>query len=99
MSRKRQDIINDFLENPQKLLLKKPFLRGSRSITINDSSDGSDIKTNFRKEAQLPNISKIVVSQERFAKELDPYSHLLKLSNCSRILTTCNQLLCQSFLE
>ena len=75
MSRKRQDIINDFLENPQKLLLKKPFLRGSRSITINDSSDGSDIKTNFRKEAKLPNISKIVVSQERFAKELDPYSH------------------------
>lgn len=75
MSRKRQDIINDFLENPQKLLLKKPFLRGSRSITINDSSDGSDIKTNFRKEAQLPNISKIVVSQERFSKELDPYSH------------------------
>lgn len=54
---------------------EKAVLRGSRSITINDSSDGSDIKTNFRKEAQLPNISKIVVSQERFAKELDPYSH------------------------
>ena len=69
MSRKRQDIINDFLENPQKLLLKKPFLRGSRSITINDSSDGSDIKTNFRKEAQLQNISKIVVRQERFSKQ------------------------------
>lgn len=75
MSRKRQDIINDFLANPKKLLLKKPFLRGTSSVAVNDRSDGLDIKTSFRREALLPNVSKRIISQERFAKELDPNCH------------------------
>lgn len=75
MSRKRQTIIDDFLKNPQKLLLKKPFLRGTSSVGLNDSSDGDNIKTACRREALLPNISKKIVSQERFAKELDPNCH------------------------
>lgn len=75
MSRKRQDIINDFLANPHKLLLKKPFLRGCSTVSVNDKSEGFDIKTNYRREALLPNIKKTIVSQERFAKELDPNCH------------------------
>ena len=75
MSRKRQVIIDDFLKNPQKLLQKKPFLRGTSSISINDASDGENIKTSYKKEAMLPNVSKKIVSQERFARELDPNSH------------------------
>jgi len=75
MSRKRQDIINDFLANPQKLLLKKPFLRGCQSVSINDASDGCEIGTQYRREAKLPNIKRTIVSQERFAKEYDPNCH------------------------
>ena len=75
MSRTRQEILNDFLANPQKLLLKKPFLRGTSSVSINDGSDGCDCRTNWRREAHLPNIRKTIISQERFAKELDPASH------------------------
>lgn len=75
MSRKRQDIIDDFLRNPQKMLLKKPFLRGVASVEINDSSDGEEIRTSCRRKVSLPNIRKKIVSQERFARELDPNSH------------------------
>lgn len=75
MSRKRQDIINDFLANPQKLLLKKPFFRGSASVSIEDPSDGCDMKINQLREAKLPNVRRKIVSQERFLKELDPNCH------------------------
>ena len=75
MGRKRQDIINDYLANPQKLLLKKPFLRGTSSLAIKDSMDGNMVKTNALREAVLPKVYKNVVSQERFARELDPNCH------------------------
>lgn len=75
MSRSRQEIINNFISNPNLLLLKKPFLRGTESICLNDSTDGLSIKTSYRREAVLPNVSKRIVSQERFAKELDPNCH------------------------
>lgn len=75
MSRRRQDIINDFIEHPSKLLMKRPFFRGVPEFTINDPLDGIEAKTFARKRAVLPNMPKIIVSQERFAKELDPSSH------------------------
>lgn len=75
MGRKRQDIINDFLANPQKMLLKRPFLRGSQSVSVNDASDGCEIGTQYRREAKLPNIKRTIVSQERFAKEYDASCH------------------------
>ena len=75
MSRTRQEIINDFMLHPEKMLLKKPFLRGCDSPGINDTSDGVATRTNVAREATLPDISKKIVSQERFAKELDPNCH------------------------
>lgn len=75
MGRRRQDIIEDYLAHPEKLLLKKPFLRGSTTLSIRDASDGSSMKTNCTREAVLPRIYKTVVSQERFARELDPNCH------------------------
>ena len=75
MSRSRKEIIANFLSNPQLLLMKKPFLRGTSSPSINDASDGREIRTSCRREATLPHVSKIIVSQERFANELDPNSH------------------------
>lgn len=75
MGRKRQDIINDFLSNPQKLLLKKPFTRGTGNAGIKDKNDGKEIIASCKSEAVLPRFKRVVVSQERFAKELDPQSH------------------------
>lgn len=75
MGRKRQDIINDFLSNPQKLLLKKPFTRGTGNAGIKDKNDGKEIVASCKSEAVLPRFKRVVVSQERFAKELDPQSH------------------------
>lgn len=75
MGRKRQDIIKSFLSNPQMLLLKKPFTRGVSSVYIKDSDDGKEVYSFCKKEAILPQYKKIIVSQERFAKELDPESH------------------------
>lgn len=81
MSRKRQDIINDFLANPQKLLMKKPFLRGCNSASVSDNNDGCEISTQCVKEAILPNIKRNIVSQERFAKEYDPKCHKVIFDN------------------
>ncbi len=75
MGRIRQDIINDYLAHPEKLLLKKPFLRGSTTLAVKDSTDGSVVKTSCVREAVLPMIYKTAVSQERFARELDPNCH------------------------
>lgn len=75
MSRTRQTIINDFLKHPRKMLLKRPFTRGSNEIFINDSSDGESALSNAVREACLPAVKRRIVSQERFAKELDPNSH------------------------
>lgn len=75
MSRRREDIISDFLTHPEKMLFKKPFLRGCDSPSINDSRDGKAVCTNSRMEAKLPNVKMTIVSQERFVKELDPNCH------------------------
>ena len=75
MNRRRQDIINDFLTNPQKMLMKRPFLRGTTTASINDETDGSLTCTSYRREARLPQCKKRIISQERFLKEIDPNSH------------------------
>lgn len=75
MNRKRSDIINDYLKSPEKMLLKKPFLRGTSTPYINDSSDGCDIDISTVRAAVLPRVKKKIISQERFVKELDPNSH------------------------
>lgn len=71
----RQDIINTFIENPNRLLLKRPFTRGCDTFSVNDTSDGVETRVSCLREAVLPNIRKRIVSQERFAKELDPNCH------------------------
>ena len=81
MSRRRQDIINDYLENPQKMLLKRPFFRGSESIGINDPTEGCNVKTNQLREAELPDVNRRIVSQERFMRELDPNCHNVIFDN------------------
>lgn len=71
----RQEHITKLLGDPELLLLKKPFLRGSGSFATNDNSDGSETNVTSLRRAVLPRIYKTVVSQNRFALELDPNSH------------------------
>lgn len=75
MSRTRAEIVDDLIKHPSKLLLKKPFTRGTNSAFVNDYNDGGDTYTTERREAVLPRIKSKIVSQERFAKELEPNSH------------------------
>ncbi len=75
MSRTRKEIIETFLSEPQRMLMKKPFLRGTSSVMVNDGDDGQDIYTQYRRVAKLPKVMRRIISQERFAKEIDPNSH------------------------
>lgn len=63
------------LSHPDELLKKKPFFRGSSSFTVDDKIDGEDMLATDKIRAQTPLINKIIVSQSRFLKELDPNSH------------------------
>lgn len=75
MNRTRQQIIDDFLAHPSKMLLKKPFTRGTTKAHVNDTSLGEEFDVTMRKEAVLPCVTKSIVTQERFATELDPNCH------------------------
>ena len=63
------------LSHPDELLKKKPFFRGSSSFAVDDETDGEDILVTGKVRVQTPSINKIIVSQSRFLKELDPNSH------------------------
>lgn len=64
--------IKQLLSNPEKLLYKKPFTRGSNNIFSED-----EVLSNIgeRVKVSLPNYNKKNVSQETFMAELDPNSH------------------------
>lgn len=65
----------ELLKNPEMLLRKRPFLRGSSEFTTNDVNEGADANILQTFRAKPPHINKKVVTQERFAKELDPMCH------------------------
>lgn len=63
------------LSHPDELLMKKPFFRGSSSFSVDDKIDGEDMLVTDKVRVHTPSIDKIIVSQSRFPKELDPGSH------------------------
>lgn len=75
MVRNREDIVAALLADPQRLLEKKPFVRGSHTWEPTDCNDGVQVKIGQRQVAALPSVDYHAVSQERFLKELDPLSH------------------------
>lgn len=56
----------------KEMLLKEPFKRGVSSFKI---FDGTPVNPGEMKEASLPRTMYKVVSQDRFLKEYDPFSH------------------------
>lgn len=74
MKRKREDIVAWLLADPERLLAKKPFLRGG-SYAVEDLNDGEPVEQGETRRATLPCGTMKIVTQERFRRELDPGCH------------------------
>lgn len=68
-----QQQIKELLNQPEKLLEKKPFTRGSREYA--PTLDKYDVTIGEKVKARLPIYHSKVVTQEQFMRELDPNSH------------------------
>ena len=64
--------VEGLLAQPDRLLRKKPFYR---KIERSDRGDGTQVTQNGTVSVSLPDMRKVTVSQETFARELDVYSH------------------------
>lgn len=69
------------LRNIDALLQKKPFFRGSDTSSVNDASEGQSATVTETRTARLPKVSKKIITQEKFLKELDPMSHDVLFDN------------------
>lgn len=69
------------LRNVNALLQKKPFFRGSDTSSVNDASEGQSATVTETRMARLPKVSKKIITQEKFLKELDPMSHDVLFDN------------------
>lgn len=69
----REEEKKRLLENPDELMMKKPFFRGVVRSSVKDF----DIKTNINNmlKANPSDVKVEVISQEKFMMELDPMSH------------------------
>ena len=74
MKRTREEIVRGLLANQERLLAKRPFTRGGPPV-VDDPADGDEVLQFCRRMAHLPHLRKRIVSQERFARELDPNCH------------------------
>lgn len=66
------DDIKEILLDKEKLLSKRPFTRGG---TILPQTRIQKVGAGGKVRAQLPKIKREVVTQDRYAAELDPYMH------------------------
>ena len=65
--------IDDLLSNPQLLILKKPFTRGTYRVGYSYSQQV--VLMNGMLEAKLPTIKRNIITQDQYLSELDPDSH------------------------
>lgn len=77
----RQEMIQYLLAEPERLLMKKPFLRGSSTYSSENAEQGEDVSTLELRRAVLPQTRKHIVTQDKFLKELDPESHEVMFDN------------------
>ena len=66
--------IEELLSNPEMLILKKPFTRGADRQNMYCGGEKT-AQINEAIKATLPKFKKRVVTQEQFARELDPACH------------------------
>lgn len=72
--RTRREIVEWLLADRDRLLSKKPFMRGGEA-GFTSPVEGFDVRQGARITAVLPKYRKYVVTQDRFVKELDPNCH------------------------
>lgn len=75
MNKQAQGMISYLLSHPDELLMKKPFTRGGSVTRNGDYSNGDEVYLACKRTAVLPRVTKYIVTQEQFLKELDPQSH------------------------
>lgn len=69
-----RELVDELLKHPDKMLTKKPFTRGY--VSENESLPNSGIAgVNESVSVQAPRYKLNIVSQQTFARELDPNSH------------------------
>lgn len=71
----REQMKISLLENPEKLLYKKPFTRGCSDSGLRSFRNKDKVEINEKVRACHPKLRRYVVTQEQFATELDPHSH------------------------
>lgn len=64
--------VETLLSDPDKLLNKKPFYR---KIERGGNSDGGIVSQNGTVRVHIPNMRRVTVSQEQYARELNVFSH------------------------
>lgn len=76
MNIKTKKLIDELLADPEKLLAKKPFTRGTiKGSNCTCGAPDKEVSINGTVQASLSNIKRNVVSQDEFIRELDPMSH------------------------
>lgn len=69
-----KQLIEELLSSPDKLRKKRPFTRGIEHDE-NGDKEGTPISIGETIDASTPRTRRIIVSQDRFMRELDPSSH------------------------
>lgn len=67
--------IRELLKDPEKLLRKKPFYRGSEQEGTYYENMATTARIGENVKQSLPDLEKVVIPQEQFMMELDPNSH------------------------
>ena len=70
-----EELVNELLSTPDKLITKKPFTRGYERCS--NPNEGKIVGISDKIEVTSPYVKKKVVTQEQFLRELDPSSHVV----------------------
>ena len=90
----RQEIVQDLLENPDKLLMKKPFYR---EVEVRTPSLTGVVDVGGKVSVKLPSIRYVVVDQSQFLQELNVNSH--KVLSDDNIPSVCVKTRSNGFVE
>lgn len=72
-----QDAVRRLLENPERLIMKKPFTRGGSPVR----RTGDTVSVGEMQKAELPDFDRNIITQDQFLAELDPYCHAVLFDN------------------
>ena len=70
-----QQKIDFLLANPDELIKKKPFTRGSDRHTSEDAPGDNTARVGDKIPASVPNFERTIITQDRYLAELDPACH------------------------